>query len=147
MKETIVVLRVRDDRDDRSWWKALDLPEPWRWTDESFEPDVFAAVVIDQEVLPPQPWPVEPARAAARDRVVPDRDAILAALRRRLASGWQTAAKLAEELRGDGFDLYDGRAIGVHLIQLEEAGSAERRGKTDDHGRWHGTEWRATDSA
>jgi len=51
VKETIVVLRVRDDKDDRPWWEALKLPAPWAWSnEETFGLDVFPTVELDEEV-------------------------------------------------------------------------------------------------
>jgi len=57
MRETLIVIRVRDDRNDRPWWEALNLPPPYAWTEEeTFHEDVYADVEIDfDRFLTPMP--------------------------------------------------------------------------------------------
>lgn len=57
MRETIVILKIRDDRNDRPWWQALKLPSPDHWTDEeTFDEHVYAVPVIEfDRTLTPEP--------------------------------------------------------------------------------------------
>lgn len=40
MKQTLVILRVRDDEDGREWYDALGLPAPWRWNEAGLAADI-----------------------------------------------------------------------------------------------------------
>jgi hypothetical protein len=53
MSQTLIIIRVHDDQEDRDWWDVLGLPHPDRWgLDETFGSDAWIELLMDVQLAP-----------------------------------------------------------------------------------------------